>query len=170
MTKQQALERMGSLLASLASAPEEGVDWEAVAEVFGWLSPVDKGAHARTMADAVYAKTKITKGNDATTKTTTHTDPEDGFTRTALVIDSAPVGSIDVLNRDGVRIAQINICYSNNAEGEILIVDTIDVKCRFADKQAFSFSPTERVRLIVPNGGNLVSADFRNTPRKAPSK
>lgn len=56
MDKVRALEALGHCVASLASAPEEGIDWSAVRECFSHLggTGIDKGAKARVMADAAY--------------------------------------------------------------------------------------------------------------------
>ena len=67
---------------------------------------------------------------DAETHTTTHDDGT--FIRTAIVCDRGDTGSLDLVrSKDGKRLAQINISFLENTDGEeCLIVDVIDVALR----------------------------------------
>ena len=103
----------------------------------------------------------------AQTSVATYYDPtSDAYERTAIVINEADAGSVDVLvRRDGrlVRVCQINAThFAATRDGEEhLIVDVIDVDDRYSQKRAMSFAPSERWSQDVPKGGNLVSTDFR---------
>lgn len=102
------------------------------------------------------------KSKDAYTKINVYDDGT--FIRTALVIGTGDTGSVDIVDSEGVRLAQVNISLvRGHAEdgGEVLIVDTIDVDKRYDSKRALVFSPTSRAHSDVPEGGSLVSADFR---------
>lgn len=102
------------------------------------------------------------KTKDATTRTTTRTDTEDGFTRTAIVCDAGDGPSVDLVTSSGVRLAQVNISFTLDDEGnEVLIVDVIDVDKRYQRRRALAFSPKVRREMKVPRGGTLVSVDFR---------
>lgn len=103
------------------------------------------------------------KHGDATSEIRTRKDPKDGFTRTAIVVEGEDTGSIDLVTKDGRRVAQVNVSFLPNSEGEeCLIVDVIDVDNQYTLKRAFSFAPgTRGLNLTVPEGGNLVSTDFR---------
>jgi hypothetical protein len=104
----------------------------------------------------------VPQSKDAFTQTAVYDDGT--FIRTALVIGTGDTGSIDLVDSEGVRIAQVNISlvrgYVEDG-GEVLIVDTIDVDKRYARKMALCFSNGERRMLNVPEGGSLISADFR---------
>lgn len=99
---------------------------------------------------------------DATTKVATFASER--FKRTALVIGAKQDdGSVDVLRKDGTRIAQINIFYGEGdgrKDGEFLIVDVIDVDKRFPVRRALVFA-NHKQQSIEVGDGNLVSADFR---------
>lgn len=99
----------------------------------------------------------------AKTKTTTRVDPRDSFERTAIVLDpndDGEAGSIDLVDSDGRRIAQLNITFSRSPE-EVLIVDVIDVDDRYRERRVLAFSQTERTCLSFPKGGTLASVDLR---------
>lgn len=96
------------------------------------------------------------KSVDAFTKTTTFDDGT--FVRTALVVEGPGVGSIDLVNKAGKRIAQVNISYSPNC----LIVDVIDVDKKFKQRRFHAFSNNERKDVDFPKDGKLGSVDFRN--------
>lgn len=100
---------------------------------------------------------------DAQTKTTTREDPEDGFVRTALVIDGAKTGSVDVVDSTGKRVCQINISYSagKKDDEEYLIVDVIDVDDLFPERRALHFTDKRRHAMDLGPDANLVSTDFR---------
>lgn len=107
---------------------------------------------------------KADKHGDATSTITTRKDAEDGFTRTAIVVDGGENGgSIDLVTKSGRRLAQVNLAYLPNSDGEeCLIVDVIDVDNQYPEKRAFTFGPgTRGPSAAVPEGGNLVSTDFR---------
>lgn len=96
----------------------------------------------------------------ATTDTTTFDDGT--FVRTALMIEGTDTGSVDVVNKAGKRLCQINISLGTAKEcDEYLIVDVIDVDKRYTKRRALVFSPDKRAEMDVPEGGNLVSTDFR---------
>ena len=95
---------------------------------------------------------------NAETKTTTFDDGT--FLRTALVVYDPHVGSIDVLDKRGNRVCQINIFVGENS----LIVDVLDVDKRFPHKRALCFSKQERRAMETFEESSLVSVDFR--PRK----
>ena len=105
----------------------------------------------------------------ALTETSTHDDGR--FVRTALVLGGAGAeggrdegGSIDVIDKvTGVRLCQINLVA---LRGGGIIVDVIDVEKRHATRRALAFSQTERRIVEVPEGGTLVSVDFR--PKESP--
>jgi len=100
---------------------------------------------------------------ESLTPTTTHDDGR--FVRTAIVLDpSTGVSSVDLVTPDGVLLARVNFVPSR-VEGESLIVDVIDVSGRYETKRALTFSPTERRQVDVPEGGSLVSVDFRRAPK-----
>jgi len=102
------------------------------------------------------------RNGDATSTIQTRKDPKDGFTRTAIVVEGNDTGSIDLVDRHGNRLCQINVSYLPSSDGEeTLIVDVIDVDKRFTTRRALAFSPADRRILDVPQGGNLVSVDFR---------
>jgi hypothetical protein len=102
----------------------------------------------------------VPQSRDAFTQTAVYDDGT--FTRTALVVGDGDTGSIDLVDARGVRLAQVNISFIPKRDGEeVLIVDVIDVDKRYASKRALVFSPTSRAELDVPEGGNLVSTDFR---------
>lgn len=96
----------------------------------------------------------------ATTKTTTYNDGK--FVRTAIVVggDEENTGSIDLVDADGARLAQVNISFLPDSDGlEVLIVDVIDVDNRYTNRRMLAFTSTERVIKDAP--GRLVSVDFR---------
>jgi hypothetical protein len=110
------------------------------------------------------AKKVTQKSREAHTKTTTHDDGK--FIRTAIVCEGGNTGSIDLVTADGIRLGQINISFlpersSVGGEPECLIVDVIDVDERYEKRRALAFSNKERKILDVPEGGKLVSVDFR---------
>lgn len=82
--------------------------------------------------------------------------------RTALVISPGDTGSVDVLDKDGKRLCQLNISHSPNAaDGEDWFnVDVIDVDERFEKRRALSFSHGERTEMAVPKGGLIVATEF----------
>ena len=91
---------------------------------------------------------------DGQTKTTTY--DSGGFTRTALVITPGPGGSVDLVDPDGNRLAQVNMF---NIPGEDhLIVDVIDIDDRYSDKHAMTFNDGKRQVIPV---NYLVSADYK---------
>jgi len=97
---------------------------------------------------------------NAFTKTRLYDDGQ--FIRTALVVGDGDTGSVDLVDTRGVRLAQVNISFIPKRDGEeVLIVDVIDVDKRYTERRALVFSPTSRQAVDVPEGGNLVSTDFR---------
>lgn len=85
------------------------------------------------------------------------------FVRTALVIDGTEnTGSVDVLDKKGHRVAQLNIFVG---EDGALMVDVIDVENRYKVKRALAFAQGQRTSMTVPDGGNLVGVDFRKDAR-----
>jgi hypothetical protein len=97
---------------------------------------------------------KIARSRDAKTPVTTTDDS--AFIRTALIIKTSEHGSVDVLDGEGKRVAQVNIFLSDEA----LIVDVIDVEGIWPERRALTFrSPTNREH--IENAGTIVSADFR---------
>jgi hypothetical protein len=117
------------------------------------------------------ASKRKTKSFPAQTPTSTFDDGT--FVRTAIVLrgDNGEEGSLDVVDRDGKRIAQINLFWTpDDDEGRAhLMADVIDVDGRFTERRALVFSPRERRQLQVPEGGNLVGVDFRSAPPKEDS-
>lgn len=95
----------------------------------------------------------------AYTKTTTFAS--DGFERTALVLGSPGAGSIDILDKNGKRVAQINLSFSDGGNEECFIADVIDVDDRFTERRMLAFSNAGRSVHPVPDKGKLVSVDFR---------
>lgn len=117
------------------------------------IEDTETGERTPLAAGATYPR-------DARTKTTEHID--DGFVRTALVIDprDTECGSIDLVDLAGVFLARINIGICRDKEdGETLIVDTIDVAKRYTKHMACAFPNGMRTR--IDGAGPLVSADFR---------
>jgi hypothetical protein len=103
------------------------------------------------------------KNPDATATIQTRKDHDDGFTRTALVLDKGGP-SVDLVTPDGRRVAQINISYSVSKEDggeEYLIVDVIDVDKRFPQRRALHFTDQTRHCADLGPDANLVSTDFR---------
>lgn len=95
---------------------------------------------------------------DAQTTVTTYDDSS--FNRTALVIKSDKCGSIDVLDSEGRRVAQINIFLNP----ETLIIDTIDVEDMWPERMVVTFrSPTSRDQIL--KAGTVNSVDFRKPTR-----
>ena len=85
------------------------------------------------------------------------------FVRTALVIDGTEnTGSVDVLDKNGHRVAQLNVFVSEDGG---LMVDVIDIEKRFAVKRALAFANGQRESMTVPEGGSLVGVDFRRDTR-----
>lgn len=98
---------------------------------------------------------------DGLTETTTRVD-EDGFKRTALVIGAKKGdGSIDVVDKHGRRLCQINISHGTAEGEEYAIVDVIDVDDRFSGRAALHFTHGKRHRADLGPKANLVSVDFR---------
>jgi UDP-glucose 4-epimerase len=97
---------------------------------------------------------------NAETRTTTFDDGT--FLRTAIVVDEAHVGSLDVVDKTGKRICQVNIFVGE--ESGSLIVDVIDVERRFANKRALAFAGHDRRDMEAFDTSSLISVDFR--PRK----
>jgi len=90
------------------------------------------------------------------TRTTTRRDPEDGFERTALVIEPHDAsGSIDLVTPDGTRIGQINIMLTETC----LMVDMIDPDNRYTIRRALTFKQGKRASI---EAGPLVAAHFEN--------
>jgi hypothetical protein len=117
---------------------------------------------ARAEQDAKAAAKAVAK--DAETKTTTRQDPEDGFIRTALVIDAkdaAKTGSIDVVDGTGKRLCQINISHGKAEGEEYLIVDVIDVDENFPQRRALHFTDQRRHAMDLGPEAVIVSTDFR---------
>jgi len=87
---------------------------------------------------------------------------DDGhFVRTAIVVDDANVGSIDVVDKSGQRVCQINVFV-----GELsVVVDVIDIDKRFPQKRALCFTNQgygENRRILDAfKTSSLVSVDFR---------
>jgi hypothetical protein len=80
------------------------------------------------------SKPMTTPSKDARTQVSTYDDGR--FIRTALIISGSEVGSIDLVNAEGVRLAQINISHLPNGHGnghgdECTIVDVIDMSDRY---------------------------------------
>jgi hypothetical protein len=99
-----------------------------------------------------------TTAKEAFTKTTTRDDGK--FVRTALVLSNTETGSVDVVDAAGNFLARLNLCA---IESGGVIVDVIDVDKRYAVKRAMTFAGGERRAMTVPEGGNLVSVDFRTS-------
>lgn len=93
--------------------------------------------------------------NDAQTTTTTHDDGR--HLRTALVADTGnDGGSIAIVDRNGTRLALINLFVYDNGN---LIVDVIDVDDRYNTRNALTF--VDGHRQFLP-ASKVISADFRN--------
>ena len=92
---------------------------------------------------------------NAETKTTTFDDG--AFLRTALVVDEAHVGSIDVVDKRGKRLGQINIFVGEDS----LIVDVLDIEKRFPNKRALAFTRHSSRDMDAFPESTLVSVDFR---------
>lgn len=92
---------------------------------------------------------------NAETKTTTFDDGT--FLRTALVVRAPRAGSIDVLDKRGKRVCQINIFVGEGS----LIVDVLDVDKHFPRKRALCFTKQERRVMETFEASTLVSVDFR---------
>ena len=86
---------------------------------------------------------------DATSTVTTHDDGK--YTRSAIVADKS-CNSLDVVDKDGKRVAQSNIFLA--ADGS-LIVDVIDVERVYTHKLALTFDEGQRSVLDV-GAGTLV--------------
>jgi hypothetical protein len=87
------------------------------------------------------------------------------FKRTALVMKTNECGSIDVLDRTGLRVAQINICLGDDT----LIVDTIDVDNMWPERMLVTFrSPTSRDQIL--KAGTVNSVDFRRPAKVEDAK
>jgi len=95
--------------------------------------------------------------HDWTTPTTTYTD-ERGGTRTAINLGNTDGGSIDLLDENGVRVAQLNLFLIKDTG--TVIVDVIDVDHRFANKHALT-DPGSGRDCARPTFDYLVSADMR---------
>jgi hypothetical protein len=100
------------------------------------------------------------RGEDNLTAVTVHDDGK--FARTALVMPYSPnPGSVDLVDAEGQLLARVNVVRFAQPDGEALIVDVIDAGERFPHKRAFGFAAGVRTTLEVPEGGKLVSVDFR---------
>lgn len=146
--------------------PAFSPDGESGGVIQPWLTMRECQAQARAEGKRAAFQWKDDPTKDATTKTTTYTT--EGFKRTALVLGTKPDdGSIDVLDRNGKRLCQINIFHlqPSESDGEGLIVDVIEVENRFSIRRALVFVKTKQgeiKREIVDVGqGSVVSADFR---------
>lgn len=96
---------------------------------------------------------RSTRLRDATTPTTTHVDGV--FERTALVIgDRATSGSVDLVDKSGTRLAQVNVFLT---EEGTLMVDVIDVDHRFTVHRGLGFAGGQRQMIKT---GDLVAAHF----------
>ena len=103
---------------------------------------------------------KGTASRKAHTRTTTFDDGR--FERTAIVCEGGSTVSLDLVDSSGVRLAQVNVSYQPDSEGfEVVIVDVIDVDKIYSHRRMHAFGPKGRKDEDVPEGGNLVSADFR---------
>jgi hypothetical protein len=106
---------------------------------------------------------KLAVTQDAQTEVTTYDDSV--FRRTALVVKTSECGSIDVLDRTGLRVAQINIFLGDDT----LIIDTIDVDDMWPERMLITFrSPTSRDQIL--KAGTVNSVDFRRPKVKDAKK
>lgn len=103
---------------------------------------------------------QLAVSQDAQTTVTTYDDSV--FKRTALVIRTDECGSIDVLDPEGRRVAQINIFLSP----ETLIVDTIDVDDMWPERMLITFRDTHSRDQIL-KAGTVNSVDFRKPSTKS---
>ena len=106
---------------------------------------------------------RLAMTQDAQTEVTTYDDSV--FRRTALVMKTNECGSIDVLDRTGLRVAQINICLGEDT----LIIDTIDVDDMWPERMLITFrSPTNRDQIL--RAGTVNSVDFRRPAKVEDAK
>lgn len=97
--------------------------------------------------------------NDFRTETTTHVDDRGGQ-RTAIVVGKNPNGgSIDVLDDNLKRVAQINVFVMH--DGDHVIVDVIDVENRYTKKRALTDPGSNREDRTQSPFNFLVSADLK---------
>lgn len=92
---------------------------------------------------------------DAQTKITTYDDGT--FIRTAVVSDPESGRSIDVVDKDGKRLAQINIFRSNDA----FMVDVIDVDDQFTERKVIGWGAGGRGTHTPTN--KVAAVDFRKS-------
>jgi hypothetical protein len=122
-------------------------------------------ALARTIDVAQKAMAVMSRrGEDALTAVTVRDDGK--FARTALVMPYSPnPGSVDLVDAEGQLLVRVNVVRSAQPDSEALIVDVIDVDDRFPQKRVYGFplggSQGRRTSLDVPEGGKLVSVNFR---------
>ena len=102
----------------------------------------------------------MSKSKNAETKTTTFDDGT--FLRTAIVVPAPRAGSIDVIDKRGKRVCQINTFVGEDS----LIVDVLDVDKRFPLKRALCFTKQERRVMETFEASSLVSVDFRSRKEK----
>ena len=119
-------------------------------------------------------KRKKKESKDAQTPTTTF--DSDGFVRTAIRLKKlGECGSIDVLDHEGRRLAQLNLYVVE--DGETFMCDVIDVDERFKNRRAIIFrhqdsdpEPDVQItdslgkvrRVTVNNVTHLVASHFTN--------
>ena len=100
-------------------------------------------------------------GSSSSVVATTIGTYDDGrFVRTAIVLGPSSHGTLDVLDADGRRVAQINVCCVREQGVETLVVDTIDVEKAWASARALAFG-SQRRECEAPGVTTIVSADFR---------
>lgn len=113
--------------------------------------------------EQVEGRWQLAVTRDAQTEVTTYDDSV--FRRTALVMKTNESGSIDVLDRTGLRVAQINIHLGEDT----LIIDTIDVDDMWPERMLITFrSPTNRNRIL--RAGTVNSVDFRRPAKVEDAK
>jgi hypothetical protein len=113
---------------------------------------VERAEHGRMLKEKFVSK-------NATTDTTTYNDGK--FVRTALIVEkdeNGKGGSVDLVTKDGTRVGEINIFYS---EGR-LMVDVIDVDNLYDVRRALGFKNGGRECIET---GQVVAAHFEDSKR-----
>jgi len=118
---------------------------------------------SESKSNSTKMRVKMTKPESRNAKTPIRTHDDGTFIRTALLVKGGDTGSVDLVLADGTRIAQINISFlpGDDRQRERLIVDVIDVEDRYRTRRMLAFSNSARKVEDVPEGGKLVSVDFR---------